>query len=118
MVKKLIVNLTIFNLILFSTIYGDEPRILTLEESLKIAFEKSFDIKRAEQDLIRDRENLKAARAALRSNAHMNFFVPTFSTPSVCTLCRKPLQKVGSYAIVCARATFASKTFVGYSILA
>ena len=79
-IRKLMINIIIFTLFQFTLTKGGEPRILTLEESLKIALEKSYDIKYMEQNLIRDQENVKAARAALKSNANFNFFTPSFKT--------------------------------------
>ncbi|NVM00747.1 MAG: TolC family protein [Candidatus Helarchaeota archaeon] len=78
--RKFTINIIIFTLFQFTVIRGGDPIILTLEESLRIALEKSYDIKYMEQDLIRDRENVKAARAALKSNANFNFFLPSFKT--------------------------------------
>jgi len=79
-IKKLMINIIIFTLFQFTITKGGEPRILTLEESLKIALERSYDIKYMEQELIRDQENVKAARAALKSNANIKFYSPSFRT--------------------------------------
>ena len=79
-IRKLMINIIIFTLFQFTLTKGDEPRILTLEESLKIALERSYDIKYMEQELIRDQENVKAARSALKSNANFEFFTPSFKT--------------------------------------
>ena len=58
MIRKFMINIIIFTLFQFTLTKGDEPRILTLEESLKIALERSYDIKYMEQELIRDQENV------------------------------------------------------------
>ncbi len=78
--RKLMINIIILLLVVFTATSGKEARVLTLEESLKIALEKSYDIKYAEQNLIRQQETVKATRAALKSNANFNFFVPSFKT--------------------------------------
>ena len=79
-IRKLMINIIIFTLFQFTLTKGGEPRILTLEESLKIALERSYDIKDTEQELIRDQENVKAARSALKSNADIKFYSPSFKT--------------------------------------
>ncbi|MFC1557844.1 TolC family protein [candidate division KSB1 bacterium] len=69
-----------FIILLFSSSLGKERSMLTLEESLNIALERSHDIKLMEQNLIRDQERVKAERAALKSNAHMHLYTPSFNT--------------------------------------
>src|SRR3989339_172932 len=78
--KNIILLILIFTLLSYSLLFGNEKKILTLEESLKIALEKSYDIKIMEQDLIRDQERVRAERASLKSNAHMHFYTPSFKT--------------------------------------
>ena len=78
--RKLLFTIIILNMFFFSITKAKQPRVLTLSESLNLALNMSYDIKYAEQNLIREQENVKAARAALRSNASINFLVPSFKT--------------------------------------
>jgi len=55
------------------------PRILTLDECIAIALEKSYRIQDVRQNLVRDRANLAAQLARLKSNASLNFSLPQLS---------------------------------------
>ncbi|MCK4965516.1 hypothetical protein KAS50_00715, partial [bacterium] len=79
MFKRLAV-ISAFIILLFSSSYGKERGMLSLEESLNIALERSHDIKLMEQNLIRDQERVKAERASLKSNAYMHLYTPSFNT--------------------------------------
>jgi len=73
--------LLLFFVIPVSNIESAELSIktLTLEECINIALEKSFEIRFLQSDLERDEQNASSWRAYLRSNAHINFYLPTFS---------------------------------------
>ncbi|MFQ5628586.1 MAG: TolC family protein, partial [bacterium] len=53
--------------------FAQQTRTLTLEQSIRIALDKSFDAKRLEQSLINSRMSLKAAQASFKSNGNLNF---------------------------------------------
>lgn len=52
---------------------AQSPRILTLEESISIALNQSFDSARLEQSLINSEMSLRAAQAGLKSNSELQF---------------------------------------------
>lgn len=60
-------------LLLNSPSYPQAKRILTLEESINIALDKSFDAARLEQSLINSQMSLRAAQASLKSNSELIF---------------------------------------------
>ncbi len=58
---------------------AQNPRVLTLEESIAIALEKSYDMNVLEEDVISAKENLKAAKNKFRTNASLSFQLPDFT---------------------------------------
>lgn len=69
----------IFLLFIPFALSGQEKHILTLEQSIAIALDKSYDAQRLEQSLLNSRMSLRAARLAFKSNGNLvlNSF-PTF----------------------------------------
>lgn len=58
---------------------AQEVRTLTLEQSILIALDKSYNARRLEQSLINSRKNLEAARLGFKSNGNLSFrSFPTF----------------------------------------
>jgi outer membrane protein TolC len=55
------------------TLHAQTTRILTLEESLDIALNQSYQVKQLEQSLINSRMSLKAAEASFKSNGQVVF---------------------------------------------
>jgi outer membrane protein TolC len=55
-----------------------EPMVLDLELALRYALEQSWRMERVRLDLQRDRYNLEASRAGLKSNASFDFTLPDF----------------------------------------
>ncbi len=51
--------------------FGQTQRILTLEESINIALNQSFDAARIEQSLINAQMSLQAAQSSLKSNSEL-----------------------------------------------
>lgn len=62
-----------FLLLLIATTAAAQTRVLTLDESINIAFSKSYDAARLEQQLINSQMNLRAADASLKSNGQLIF---------------------------------------------
>ncbi|MFQ5675883.1 MAG: TolC family protein [bacterium] len=58
-------------LALVSAALGQTPKVLTLEESLRIALGQSFDAARIEQNLTNAQMSLRAAEAGLKSNSEL-----------------------------------------------
>ncbi|MFC1557843.1 TolC family protein [candidate division KSB1 bacterium] len=57
-------------------------KILTLDECIKIALEKSYSIKYLNHSIERQKERVKAIRSGLKSNAHINFYLPSYNLES------------------------------------
>ncbi|NVM00748.1 MAG: TolC family protein [Candidatus Helarchaeota archaeon] len=58
---------------------GLNIRVLTLEECINTALEKSTEIRYIKYDLERDQQRVKATRAGLKSNANIRFFLPSLN---------------------------------------
>jgi outer membrane protein TolC len=72
--RSLFARLTLLFLILLQIpAFTQQNRTLTLDQSLQIALDKSFDAKRLEQSLINSRMSLKAARLSFKSNGNLVF---------------------------------------------
>lgn len=65
-------------IILVIPLYSQRMYKLTYDETLNIAFSKSYEILDVKSDLERDRLFRKAEIAALKSNAYMNLSLPDF----------------------------------------
>lgn len=59
--------------------FCETPIVLTLEKSIEIALNKSYNIKTLNESVRKSNETLKAARASLRSYANLSFDVPSYS---------------------------------------
>lgn len=72
---KKFLSLTVFILtfVPFSFAWTQSTRVLTLEESIHIALNQSFDAARLEQSLINSRMGLRSAQAGLKSNSELVF---------------------------------------------
>ena len=62
-----------------SILHSQDRKTITFNESLKIALEKSFDLKRTEYTLIQSKKRVEAERAALKSNASLETYIPNFN---------------------------------------
>lgn len=64
---------------LFSlTIYGQEKRVLTLQEAIDIALRESYTVKSFQQDVIGNAERYRSQRANFRPYANFNIRTPSF----------------------------------------
>ncbi|MCK4967179.1 hypothetical protein KAS50_09110, partial [bacterium] len=57
-------------------------KTLTLDECIKIALERSYSIKYLNHSIERQEERVKATRSGLKSNAHINFYLPSYNLES------------------------------------
>ena len=62
-----------------ASVLSQEIKVLTFEESLRYALQNSFDLKSVEYDLVESKKRVEAARAALKSNASFETYVPNFN---------------------------------------
>ena len=77
----MITVLRIFIFIIFSSYISlfAQTKVLTLNNAIDIALEKSYQVKSMKLSLIKAEENLAAAKGRFKTNAEMNLQVPTWS---------------------------------------
>ena len=79
-IKRSAAALTILAVIITAVpLSSQQPRLLTFEESLIIAVQSSFTFKQQEMEFKQDYYNLLYRRAALKSNAYLDFLLPQFN---------------------------------------
>ena len=69
---------TIFFFILFIN-FAFAQKILTLQDALSIAMDKSYAVKSAELNLLSSQKNLEAAKLGLMTSINMQFNIPSYS---------------------------------------
>jgi outer membrane protein len=74
---KLVINIFLFCCIVFFEVSAQ--RILTLQESLSIALNESYNIRSAEFSLISSQKNLEAVQMGLRTSVNMEFDLPRYA---------------------------------------
>lgn len=69
------------SIIIFSVQPGQaqEPTILTLEDAIEIALQKSYNMKTLQLQVIKAREDLVAAKGRFRTRAMMDFELPSYA---------------------------------------
>ncbi|MHC1736480.1 MAG: TolC family protein [Ignavibacteriaceae bacterium] len=63
----------------FSSSFLFSQKVLSLDESIKTALEKSYAIKSAELSLISSRKNLESIKSGLMTSVNMEFDIPRYS---------------------------------------
>ncbi len=72
-------NGLIGGLLIGTALLAQTPTILTLEDAIEIALEKSYDMKLLKLDVVQARENLTAAKGRFRTQASLDFNLPSFT---------------------------------------
>ena len=84
MIRREYLLTIVFSFLIFNfsinilTCFAQEKKILTLEDAIEIALEKSYRMKSLRLSLIQANEKLKAARGKFRTNADLNFDIPNW----------------------------------------
>ncbi len=76
--EKLILPV-IFILTCYSLIFAGEPQLLTLEEAIQIALNKSYAIKNSKLQLYAAKQSQRAAKGRFRTNVGVDFDLPYWS---------------------------------------
>ena len=66
-------------LLLLPNVFTVAQRVLTVDEAISIALEKSYSIQTAKQSLLGTQKNLEAIKMGLRSSIDMEFDVPRYN---------------------------------------
>ena len=78
-VQRIITGLILFGLSFFPVfVSAQQTVVLTLEESLAIALDKSYSIQTLRQDMLRAQLNLWAAKAGYRTKLTTSFYAPAY----------------------------------------
>ncbi len=66
-------------LLLMQNICIEAQKVLTIEDAISIALEKSYNIQTAKQSLLSSQKNLEAFKMGLRSSVDMEFDIPRYN---------------------------------------
>ncbi len=68
----------VFSLFIVQVVFGQDSLVLTLDDAIEIAMERSYNIKNLEQSVIAAERNLWAAKAGYRTNIQSSIYTPAF----------------------------------------